>query len=298
MMNWNKLRVFEIVARAGSFTQASKMLNLSQSAVSRQISALETDFEVPLFHRHARGLILTEQGEDLYETVKEVADKLSLTHTRLQESREKTFGQLRITTSIGLGSYWLIDRISYFIEQQPNMHVSIVVEDHDLDLNMREADVAIRLHPSQHPDLIQRYLVSVPLQVYASPKYIEKYGKPHSIQDLVNHKLILFSRGNLSLIMTRLDWMGRLPQFHKDPLKPVLTVNNIVAMVSSIERGIGIGALPKYVAVNRPNLIQILKNIDVPLVKLYLVYPQELRTSKKIRAFGDFIIREFNKHFD
>lgn len=95
------------------------------------------------------------------------------------------------------------------------MHVSIVVEDHDLDLNMREVDVAIRLHPSQHPDLIQRYLVSVQLQVYASPKYIEKYGKPHSIQDLVNHKLILFSRGNLSLIMTRLDWMGRLPHFIK-----------------------------------------------------------------------------------
>ena len=91
-MDWDKLRVFHAVAEAGSFTHAGDTLNLSQSAVSRQISALEEALQVPLFHRHARGLILTEQGEALNRTVREVFAKLAMTEALLTESREKPAG--------------------------------------------------------------------------------------------------------------------------------------------------------------------------------------------------------------
>jgi len=115
-MDWDKIRIFHAVAEAGSFTHAGDTLNLSQSAVSRQISTLEQSLNVPLFHRHARGLILTEQGEDLYVTAHEVFHKVTMTEARLTESKERPEGPLKITTTIGFGSIWLTPRIKEFME--------------------------------------------------------------------------------------------------------------------------------------------------------------------------------------
>ena len=102
-MDWDKLRIFHAVAEAGSFTHAGESLNLSQSAVSRQISALEDSLRVALFHRHARGLILTEQGELLYRTAHEVFGKLAMTEALLTESKDRPSGRLKITTTVGVG---------------------------------------------------------------------------------------------------------------------------------------------------------------------------------------------------
>ena len=110
-MDWDKLRVFHAVGEAGSFTPAGEALNLSQSAVSRQIGALEESLGVPLFHRHARGLILTEQGELLYQTTRDVFSKLTSVQSMLSESTEKPTGPLRITTTMAFGSIWLTPRI-------------------------------------------------------------------------------------------------------------------------------------------------------------------------------------------
>ena len=120
-MDWDKLRVFHAVAEAGSFTHAGDTLNLSQSAVSRQISALEETLAVPLFHRHARGLILTEQGEQLNRTVREVFAKLAMTEALLAESRDKAAGRLKVTTTVGFGSNWLAPRIMPFLEAHPEV---------------------------------------------------------------------------------------------------------------------------------------------------------------------------------
>ena len=101
-MDWDKLRIFHAVAEAGSFTHAGETLNLSQSAISRQVSSLEQSLKLPLFHRHARGLILTEQGEDLYRTAHDVFQQLAMTEARLTDSKESPRGPLNINTTIGL----------------------------------------------------------------------------------------------------------------------------------------------------------------------------------------------------
>jgi DNA-binding transcriptional LysR family regulator len=106
-MDWDKLRVFHAVAEAGSFTHAGEALNLSQSAVSRQISALEESVSMPLFHRHARGLILTEQGELLFRTAREVFAKLAMAEGLISESKDRPKGPLKITTTVAFGSVWL-----------------------------------------------------------------------------------------------------------------------------------------------------------------------------------------------
>ena len=136
-LDWDKLRVFHAVAEAGSFTHAGESLNLSQSAVSRQIQALEEALQVPLFHRHARGLILTEQGESLNRTVREVFAKLAMTEALLTESRERAAGRLKVTTTTGFGATWLAPRLRKFMTVNPDVTVTLLLDDSDLDLAMR-----------------------------------------------------------------------------------------------------------------------------------------------------------------
>jgi len=179
-MDWDKLKVFHVVADAGSFTHAGEQLGLSQSAVSRQISALEQELKVPLFHRHARGLILTEQGELLFRTAHEVFMKLEAMRTMLSDSREKPNGELKITTAVGLGSYWLSPRLGEFLDLYPGIRIQLLLSDEELDLSMREADVAIRLWQPVQPDLIQRKLFTVHFHAYATTDYLKRHGHPRS----------------------------------------------------------------------------------------------------------------------
>ena len=182
-VDWDKLRVFHAVAEAGSFTHAGDVLNLSQSAVSRQVSSLEESLRVPLFHRHARGLMLTEQGEILFKTAREVLSKLNMAEARISESRERPKGPLKVTATIAFGSIWLAPRLKEFLEDNPDIEVSLVLTDNELDLSMREADVAIRLTAPTQSDLIQRRLMTLTYHVFASPSYLQKHGMPRKPED-------------------------------------------------------------------------------------------------------------------
>ncbi|MGL4406229.1 MAG: LysR family transcriptional regulator, partial [Notoacmeibacter sp.] len=160
-LDWDKLRVFHAAAKAGSFTHAADALNLSQSAISRQVSALEDEVGVPLFLRHARGLKLTEQGEMLYNTANDVLVRLENARIRLADSKDTPSGTLRVTTTAGLGAGWLTDRIPEFTEAYPEINLQLIFSNEELDLGMREADCAIRLSQPMQPDLIQRKLFTV-----------------------------------------------------------------------------------------------------------------------------------------
>eukprot|EP01034_Spumella_vulgaris_P016817 gene16817-21447_t len=144
-MDWDKLRIFQAVADAGSFTHAGESLKLSQSAISRQIGALEEQLGVMLFHRHARGLILTEQGELLYRTARDMAAKVNTAEALLRANQDKPAGRLKIHATVGFGSTWLTTQMHEFIALYPEIDVSLVLSDNELDLGMREADVAIRM---------------------------------------------------------------------------------------------------------------------------------------------------------
>ena len=187
-MDWDKLKVFHAAAEAGSFTHAGEQLGLSQSAVSRQVSALEQELGVSLFHRHARGLILTEQGELLHHTAHDVFMKLEAARAKLTDSKERPNGELKVQTTPGIGVHWLTPRLGEFIDLYPDIHITLITTDEELDLAMREADVAIRLRQPTQPDLIQRKLFSVRFHAYASPDYLKRFGTPKTLEDLDNHR--------------------------------------------------------------------------------------------------------------
>jgi len=287
-MDWDKLRVFHAVAEAGSFTHAGDTLNLSQSAVSRQISALEEALQVPLFHRHARGLILTEQGESLNRTVREVFAKLAMTEALLTESKERPTGRLKITTTFGYGSTWLAPRLQGFLETYPDVSVTLLLDDTDLDLAMREADVAIRMHPPKQPDLVQRHLMTMEWHVCASPEYLAKHGTPQRAEDLDEHKLILF--GSYHPPVADIDWLADIGRRAGSPRRALLEVNSLTAMMVAIQSGLGIGVLPDYMALQASGLMRVLSDVKAPKVDVYFVYPEELRNSKRVAVFRDFLL--------
>jgi DNA-binding transcriptional LysR family regulator len=286
-MDWDKLRIFHAVADAGSFTHAGTELSLSQSAVSRQISALEEDLHVPLFHRHARGLILTEQGEVLYRTAHEVFTKLAAARTRLMDSKEKPTGDIKITTTVGLGSVWLTPRIKEFMELYPDIRVQMILEDEELDLSMREADVAIRLRRPTQPDLIQRKLFTVHHHLFASIEYVKNHGIPKSIEDLDKHRVMIFQGASYLQDLSMLRTTGRADG---DPRPVALTVNSAYGLRRAVQAGAGIAILADYLVAPDMNLVRIDLPIEKPMYDTYFVYPEELKETKRVTVFRDFIV--------
>jgi DNA-binding transcriptional LysR family regulator len=287
-MDWDKLRVFHAVAEAGSFTHAGDTLNLSQSAVSRQISALEETLQVPLFHRHARGLILTEQGESLNRTVREVFSKLAMTEALLTESKEKPAGRLKVTTTMGFGASWLAPRLQSFLEQYPDVSMQLLLDDSDLDLAMREADVAIRMHPPKQPDLVQRHLMAIEWHVCASPEYLKANGTPTKVEDLDGHRLILF--GDYRPPVPDVNWLADAGRRAGSPRRGLLEVNSLHAMMLAVKSGMGIASVPDYMHAETDGLVQIMPELKAPRVDVYFVYPEELRNSKRVAVFRDFLL--------
>ena len=287
-MDWDKLRVFHAVAEAGSFTHAGEHLNLSQSAVSRQILRLEESLHVALFHRHARGLKLTEQGELLLRTAHDVIAKLAMAEAQITENRERPAGPLKITTTVAFGSVWLTSRIKEFVALYPNVEVSLVLADTELDLSMREADAAIRMQPPRQPDLIQRPLMQLHYHLYASSDYIKEMGMPKTGAELDEHHLVVYGE-DANPPVADLNWVL---SFESGGVtrSPVLQVNSIYGIYRAVQSGLGIAALPDYMCRETGDLVRVLPDMDGPSVDAFFVYPEELRKNKRINVLRDFLI--------
>ena len=294
LLDWDKLRIFRAVAEAGSFTRAGELLNLSQSAVSRQIGALEESLHTPLFHRHARGLILTEQGEVLLRAVHEVTAKLALAEAQLSESKERPSGLLRVTAPVAFGSTWLAPQLREFLDRHPDVRIQLAIDDSELDLGMREADCAIRMHPPRQSDLIQKHLLTLHVHVFAAPDYLKRRGTPKSVADLDRHALIVYGE-DPKPPFAGINWLleaGCPPGRRREP---ALMVNNVYAILRAVEAGVGIAALPDYIARESTKIVQILPDVEGPHYETYFVYPEEMRNSKRIAVFRDFLMSKIGE---
>lgn len=284
-MDWDKLRIFHAVADAGSLTHAGDKLNLSQSAVSRQVRGLEEQLNTNLFHRHARGLILTEQGELLFDATSAMNKRLDAAAARIRDSEEEVFGELRVTTTTGFGTLWLAPRLSKLYEQYPDLKVDLMLEERVLDLPMREADVAIRFKEPSQADLIRKRLMTVRMCLFATQDYLAENGTPASIEDLSDHRLICQNTDSdqvgagLNLIQSLL----------MNDVRSLLTVNNYFGVLQGVLHHLGIGVLPDYVVQEFSGLVRVLPETESAEVPVFLAYPEELRQSQRVAAFRDFV---------
>ena len=291
-MDWDKLRIFHKVAEAGSLTHAGEELNLSQSAVSRQIRALEVSMDATLFHRHARGLILTEQGELLHSATKDMSSKLDAAAARIRDAEDGVVGELRVTTTMGFGTLWLIRRLGRLLDQYPQLKIDLRLDERVLDLPMREADVAIRMKEPSQADLVRRRLMDVRMQLFATQRYIDENGAPQSATDLSDHTLITQSVDNpqpgASAVWSQALLSEYSPQY--------ITITSYFGVLQAVQNDLGIGVLPDYLQVEVPELVRVLPDQESEVVPVFLAYPEELRASKRVDVFRDFVLDEISQY--
>lgn len=293
-MDWDKLRTFHAAAEAGSFTHASEALAMSQSAVSRQVSALEDHLKTPLFHRHARGLVLTEQGETLFKTVSEVMTKLREAETRLADSKTKPSGELKISAPIGIGTVWLTQRLREFVDLYPDIHIEMSITDNVSDLAKRHADVGIWIAEPENPDLIRRKLFEMNVHVYASRDYLRHFGEPDDLASIESHRIVSYS-GDPARHLGAIRWIETAGRNEDDPRPVVFRANSIISMKYAIRAGIGIGMLPDYLAEDEPDLVPLITEISPPKMPVHFVYPLELKEAKKVQVLRDFLVAKSRK---
>jgi DNA-binding transcriptional LysR family regulator len=291
MLDWDKLRIFHTAAESGSFTHAAERLGMSQSAVSRQISALEDDLRLKLFIRHARGLVLTEVGEQLFRTAHRMHWELQQVETQMTESQDEPTGPLLVTTTVGFGSTWLASRINEFLLLYPQIQLEIKLNDAEMDLAMREADVAIRLHRPNQSEMIQRKLFTVHNHFYASRDYLARNGAPQTVEDIDNgnHRIITFGEPVPSYLGD-INYLERLGRTEGNPRRAALKVNAVFGMMQAARAGIGIAMIPDYVTEHASELERVLTGIEIPSYETYFVYPPALKNSKRVGVFRDFLV--------
>jgi len=287
-MDWDKLKIFHAVAEAGSFTNATINLNLSQSAISRQIQSLENDLKVQLFERHARGLTLTENGEYLFKTAHDVISKLKDVETTLGDQKNKPTGKLTITTVRSFGTHWLTPRIQEFMRLNPEIEIELIFDDKELDLSTRQADIGIFMRRPKQLSYIQKKLVDIKYYIYGSNRYLEKFGMPKNISDLSKHKFISFGRGAPSPVYNP-DWALKLGTRDGKKRKTIMKVNSVMGLLLAVETGVGLAALPEYLVSNSSNVIKVLPNSEGPITEAHFVYPQSLKNTARIQAFRNFL---------
>lgn len=288
-MDWDKLRIFKTVAEAGSFTHAGEILNLSQSAVSRQVGALEDNLGHPLFHRHARGLVLTEQGEILFEAARDVFEKLKDAQTRLSDSRLLPEGLLTITTVDFIASSWLAPKLAGFKDLYPKIQVTLLLDNRVYDLMRREADVGIRLQKTEQADVIEKKITTLRFSLCLSKHYLERHGRPKTLEDLRNHVMIGHPVG-METPFVRPNWIFNTLGIEHENNPNVMTINSMSARYAAVKQGVGIAALPDYVSRHDPDLEPLFPDLEIPSVDVFFVYPQERRNSKRIAVFRDYLL--------
>jgi len=293
-MDWDKLKIFHVVAEAGSFTSATVILNISQSAISRQIQSLEEDLKVKLFERHARGLTLTQNGEYVYKTAHEVIAKLKEVETSLGDKKNKPTGKLTVTTVVSFGTTWLTPRIQEFMNLNPEIEVELIFDDKELDLSTRQADIGIFMRRPKQLNYIQRKLVDINYHIYGSTKYLGKNGIPKTINDLTKHRFISFGKGAPSPVFNP-DWALKLGRKDNNKIKPVMKVNSVMGLLLAVESGVGLAALPDYLVSQSNNVVKVLPKSEGPITEAHFVYPESLKNIARVQAFKNFLYSKLSE---
>ena len=293
-MDWDKLKIFHAVAAAGNFTKATYVLNLSQSAISRQIQSLEQELKTQLFERHARGLSLTENGEYLFKTAHEVISTLKDVESTLIDKKNKPSGKLTVTTVVSFGTTWLTPRIQEFMKLNPEIEIELIFDDKELDLSTRQADIGIWMRRPKQLNHIQKKLIDINYHIYGSTKYLEQRGYPKNLSNLNKHKFISYGRGTPSPVFNP-DWALKIGVKDDKKRKPIMKVNSVYGLLLAVQSGVGLAALPDYITVSVPNIIRVLPKIEGPKTEAYFVYPQSLKNVARVIAFRNFLYSKVSK---
>lgn len=298
-MQWDKLKTFYYVAKFESFTKTGQHLNISQSAVSRQIIDLEHQVGHKLFKRLSKGLALTEQGKLLFQNTEKMFVFSELAITQIQNEQLEPQGELSLGTNVGLVDTWLYKIIPDFLKIYPKINLSIFSKDGPLDVESLEVQVALQPYIHNQHELIQNFLMRWHRRLYASKEYLHKYGTPKTVEDLKHHHLIGFGPEKIHLF-DNINWHLKLGNKNKVQ-KPYISANSLRALFHFGNSGFGIISFSQESSLlQNSKLIEVLPELKGPNIDIYFTYPMQLKGIKKIVALEEYIkayVKEHHKKF-
>ncbi|MBL0941937.1 MAG: LysR family transcriptional regulator [Alphaproteobacteria bacterium] len=291
-MEWDKLRVFYEVAKAGSITHASKVVNISQPALSRTIQMLEHQLKAKLFERVPRGVSLTKDGKLLYEHVIRMQAEADLALKVIQGKDAEAKGKLRIATTHSISYSWLVYFLPGFLKKHPLINLSIIGE--DKNHNIDDFDVGILPYQPNRPDLIQRYLTSFHMTLFASKEYLKEFGVPNKLEDLRDHQLITYGDGSPNP-HGPLTWFSEDIAKSNASHKPYIQINSSHGRLNLVKLGLGITELGHdHPTFEKVDLVEVLPHLKGPTIEFYYIYSKKMIHSKRVTSLMDYLEESLN----
>lgn len=286
------LKAFVTVVEAGSFAKAAEQMDVSTAAISRRIAALETRFSSQLLARTTRRIDLTDAGRMLYGDAINIFQLLDEADERVREGRETVKGNLKIAAPVSFGFEKIAPLLPLFMQQYPQLKVSLILEDRLTDLQAEGIDIAVRIGMMADSSLVATPIASISRICCASPLYLKSRGTPSRPAQLGEHQLLHYS----NITMTD-EWAWLYSEQEAMPeLGVVFSSNNAEALREMAVKGMGVTVLPEFIvedAIDRGELIQIFKKYTPPPLPLHAVRPSRQFTPARVRAFIEFLQASF-----
>ncbi|MGI3170278.1 LysR family transcriptional regulator [Pseudooceanicola sp. C21-150M6] len=275
-LDWSLLQIFLAVAEEGSLSAAARRLGLSQPTLGRQIKQLEAHSGLELFVRQPRGLVLTPQGQAILPAAQRMADAMAEVRLAAAGRDNGLRGTLRITASHIVAHHHLPPLITRLREKAPEMDIVLIPSDSSENLLYREADIAVRMYRSEQLDIVTRRLGALEIGAFAAKSYLDRRGRPQSMQDLAGHDLIGFDTSDLilrgmrgaGLTLTREDFAIRC--------------DDQVTYWQLLRSGCGIGFGQRAVAASEPLVEPILPDVPVPPLDVWLAAHEAMRRNPRV----------------
>ena len=284
-MDWDNIRIFLSVARAGQFSAAASQLRLDNATVGRRINALEKSLGVRLFDRQTTGSVLTAAGDRLYKTAEEVEAQLLRAQGDLSQSDVELSGTVRIAAPDGFTTFFLCSRLGHLKARYPSLTVQLVPMSRTFSLSKREADLAITIEKPEEGRLSVRKLIDYSLHFYAAKAYLAEHGFPQRLDDLQRHCLVTYVQ---DLIFA--DQLNFMPELY-GPTYSRLECSTAVGQLEAVRGGAGIGILHDYAA-HRDEQLQIVLPGTVFERSYWIVTHLDMRELSRVRAMSEFILAE------
>ncbi|HVR64527.1 MAG TPA: LysR family transcriptional regulator [Polyangia bacterium] len=287
MIDWNDLRYFLAIARAGTLAGAARDLGVEHSTVGRRLGAIESALGARLLTRTPDGFSLTEAGRAVQPLAERIAADVEAIERRVSGQDARVEGTVRITTSEALSGYF-VRQLASLTERHPGLTVEILSGNRAFDLMRGEADIAVRIREVMEPDLVVRKLATAGWSMYATPAYVARKGAPPSPEDLRGHDIVAYDATMAAV--PGAQWLAE----HGEGTTVAMRGNSIIAAMNAAILGLGLTVLPCFIGDGESALRRLTARL-LGARDIFLVVHPDLARVARVRAVMDFIVETFER---
>jgi DNA-binding transcriptional LysR family regulator len=280
-LDWEDVRYFIALARLGTLSATARSLRVSHATVARRIASLEALLGKPLFERRPYGYALTAEGKAVLEDASTMERGANFVHRRLQSNTELN-GLVRLTSSRALGELFVTERLAAFHQRYPGIDLELVAENQVVSLAHREADIALRFGAPKDSSLIARRVGTITLGLYASRSYRDKHSKDAPVMIGYNEE---------SDFIPEASWLRKAFAGQRFAFRG----SSQASQAAAARAGLGVALLPRFIAANDPDLVQMPLKLSLPDRAVWLLLRRDLKNVPRVRAVADYLVELFRR---